>query len=51
VGRKTVHLQCTDGTVRLEGVQPAGKKVMAAADWGRGLPEDARFLTGPEGAR
>jgi len=51
VGRKSVHLQCADGTIRLEGVQPAGKKVMAAADWARGLPEGARFLTGPEETR
>jgi methionyl-tRNA formyltransferase len=51
VGRKTVHLQCADGTIRLERVQPAGKKEMAAADWARGLSEGARFLTGPEGAR
>ncbi|HRO29077.1 methionyl-tRNA formyltransferase [Citricoccus sp.] len=51
VGRKAVHLQCADGTIRLERVQPAGKKVMAAADWARGLPEGARFLTGAEEAR
>ncbi|MDI3330977.1 MAG: methionyl-tRNA formyltransferase [Micrococcus sp.] len=51
VGRKSVHLQCADGSIRLERVQPAGKKIMAAADWGRGLPEGARFLTGPEGTR
>ncbi|HEY4614546.1 MAG TPA: formyltransferase family protein, partial [Citricoccus sp.] len=51
VGRKTVHLQCADGAVRLDRVQPAGKKAMAAADWGRGLPAGARFLTGTEGER
>jgi methionyl-tRNA formyltransferase len=51
VGRKAVHLHCADGTIRLERVQPAGKKAMHAADWARGLSEGARFLTGPEGAR
>ncbi len=51
VGRKSVHLRCAEGAVRLERVQPAGKKVMAAADWARGLSGGARFLTGPEGAR
>ncbi|MGW9550283.1 methionyl-tRNA formyltransferase [Citricoccus zhacaiensis] len=45
-GRKSVHLQCADGTVRLVQVQPAGKKPMSAADWARGLPEGARFQTG-----
>ncbi len=45
-GRKTVHLQCADGTVRLVQVQPAGKKPMSAADWARGLPEGTRFQTG-----
>lgn len=51
VGRTAVHLRCADDDIRLDRVQPAGKKVMAAADWARGLPEGARFLTGPEGAR
>lgn len=51
VGRRAVHLQCADGAVRLDRVQPAGKKAMAAADWGRGLPAGARFLTGTEGER
>ncbi len=45
-GRKAVHLQCADGTVRLVRVQPAGKKPMSAADWARGLPEGTRFQTG-----
>ncbi|NUL45183.1 methionyl-tRNA formyltransferase [Cellulosimicrobium funkei] len=45
-GRKTVHLHCADGTVRLVQVQPAGKKPMSAADWARGLPEGARFQAG-----
>ncbi len=45
-GRNSVHLRCADGQVRLDRVQPAGKRPMAAADWARGLPEGARFLTG-----
>ncbi|GAA1120310.1 methionyl-tRNA formyltransferase [Citricoccus alkalitolerans] len=45
-GRKTVHLQCADGAVRLVQVQPAGKKPMSVADWARGLPEGARFQAG-----
>jgi methionyl-tRNA formyltransferase len=45
-GRKTLHLVCADGAVRLDRVQPAGKKPMAAADWARGLPAGSRFQTG-----
>ncbi|MFC7402489.1 methionyl-tRNA formyltransferase [Citricoccus sp. GCM10030269] len=41
--RSTVHVRCADGWVRLERVQPAGKKLMSAADWARGLPEGSRF--------
>ncbi|QCU78163.1 methionyl-tRNA formyltransferase [Citricoccus sp. SGAir0253] len=50
-GRRTVHVRCADGAVRLDRVQPAGKKAMAAADWARGLPAGARFLTGMEAER
>lgn len=45
-GRRTVHLQCADTTVRLAQVQPAGKKPMNASDWARGLPAEARFRSG-----
>ncbi|MFY0406044.1 methionyl-tRNA formyltransferase [Solicola sp. PLA-1-18] len=35
--RKTVHVGCADGSVRLGDVRPPGKKHMPAADWARGL--------------
>lgn len=46
-GRQSVHLQCADGLVRLDRVQPAGKKSMKAADWARGLPPGAHFPSAP----
>lgn len=44
--RRAVHLVCADGAVTLDQVQPAGKKMMNAVDWARGLPADARIEAG-----
>lgn len=44
-GRTSVQVQCGDAAVRLVQVQPAGKKLMNAADWARGLPAGSRFQT------
>lgn len=44
--RRAVYLVCADGAVTLDQVQPAGKKMMNAVDWARGLPADARIEVG-----
>ena len=44
--KRTLHLVCADGTVRLDQVQPAGKKPMRAVDWFRGQDPNRRFTTG-----
>jgi methionyl-tRNA formyltransferase len=36
-GKRDVHVGTASGVVRLGDVQPHGKKVMAAADWARGV--------------
>ena len=46
--RREVLLVCADGAVRLDRVQPAGKKPMPAADWLRGQPSTPRFDTGAQ---
>ncbi len=40
-GRRTVNVGTGRGVLELIQVQPAGKRPMAAADWGRGLGGDA----------
>ncbi|MEY5017288.1 MAG: hypothetical protein RL431_337 [Actinomycetota bacterium] len=40
-GRVLVH--CGSGTVELTRVKPAGKSVMSASDWARGVRESVRF--------
>ncbi|MFT3860898.1 methionyl-tRNA formyltransferase [Micropruina sp.] len=40
VDKRSVHVGTARGVLELLQVQPAGKKVMAAADWGRGLGAD-----------
>ena len=40
VGRRTVNVGTGRGVLELLTVQPAGKRPMAAADWGRGLGAD-----------
>ena len=40
-GRRTVNVGTGRGVLELLEVQPAGKRPMAAADWGRGLGGDA----------
>ncbi|MEY4457785.1 MAG: hypothetical protein RIS25_378 [Actinomycetota bacterium] len=40
-GRVLVH--CGNGTIELTRVKPAGKSVMAASDWARGVRENVRF--------
>ena len=37
VGKKDVVVGTGDGAVRMSRIQPPGKKMMNAADWGRGL--------------
>lgn len=44
--KRAVHLVCADGAVILGQVQPAGKKMMSAVDWARGLATDARIEAG-----
>lgn len=44
--KRAVHLVCADGAVTLGQVQPAGKKMMNAVDWARGLADDARIEAG-----
>ena len=45
VGKRTVHVGTATDPVRLGQVQPAGKKRMDAAAWGRGLQgAEARFV-------
>ena len=44
--KRSLHLVCGDGTVRLDQVQPSGKKPMRAVDWFRGQDPDRRFITG-----
>ncbi len=39
-GRRTVNVGTGRGVLELTRVQPAGKRAMAAADWGRGLGAD-----------
>lgn len=46
VSRHSAHLVCRDGAVELTRVQPAGKKMMNAIDWARGLPAGTRIQTG-----
>lgn len=41
-GKNEVLVGTTDGDVRLGTIQPPGKKMMNAADWGRGLAADAK---------
>lgn len=41
-------LRTAGGAVRLSAVQPAGKRLMAAADWARGVPAPVRLLAGVE---
>ncbi|SDL23900.1 methionyl-tRNA formyltransferase [Glycomyces sambucus] len=43
VGKKAVHVGTATEAVRLGQVQPAGKKPMDAASWGRGLQTAPRF--------
>ncbi|WFP15248.1 methionyl-tRNA formyltransferase [Citricoccus muralis] len=47
--KRAVHLVCADGAVTLGQVQPAGKKMMNAVDWARGLADDARIEAGATG--
>jgi methionyl-tRNA formyltransferase len=47
-GKREVHVGTTSGVVRLSGVQPHGKKEMAAADWARGVRIDAGERFSPE---
>lgn len=44
--KRAVHLVCSDGAITLGQVQPAGKKMMSAVDWARGLSDDARIEAG-----
>lgn len=46
--KRSLHLVCGDGTVRLDQVQPAGKKPMRAVDWFRGQDPNRRFITGAQ---
>jgi len=41
----SVFLVCQDGVIELVEVQPAGKKMMRAADWARGVGESTRLQT------
>lgn len=41
-GKNEVLVGTADGDVRLGTIQPPGKKMMNAADWGRGLAADAK---------
>lgn len=42
-GRRSVLVGTGDGALELRIVQPAGRRALAAADWGRGLRGPARF--------
>ncbi len=42
-GKRSVLVGTGDGLLELLQVQPAGKRVVAAADWGRGLRGQGRF--------
>ncbi|GAA4109063.1 methionyl-tRNA formyltransferase [Enteractinococcus coprophilus] len=42
---KRVLLVCQDGVIELTDVQPAGKKMMRATDWARGVDEAVRLQT------
>lgn len=42
-GRRSVLVGTGDGALELRLVQPAGKRALPAADWGRGLRGPARF--------
>ena len=42
-GKREVLVGTGAGTLRLEQVQPAGKRPLAAADWARGLRGEAVF--------
>lgn len=42
---KRVLLVCQDGAIELTDVQPAGKKMMRATDWARGVDPNARLQT------
>lgn len=44
--KRSLHLVCGSGTVRLDQVQPAGKKPMRAVDWFRGQDPNRRFSAG-----
>jgi methionyl-tRNA formyltransferase len=44
-----VFAACGDGWLRLEEVQPAGRRRMTAVDWWRGLRRDSLVLELPEG--
>lgn len=46
VAAKAAWLRTTDGAVRLSRVQPAGRKLMPAADWARGAAPGAALLAG-----
>ena len=43
---RAAWLRTADGAVRLSRVQPAGKKLMPAADWARGAADGAALLAG-----
>lgn len=40
-----VLLMCQDGVIEVTEVQPAGKKMMRATDWGRGVEDSVRLRT------
>lgn len=42
---RRVLLVCQDGAIELTNVQPAGKKIMRATDWARGVSPDTRLQT------
>lgn len=42
---KRVLLVCQDGVIELTDVQPAGKKMMRATDWARGVEDSIRLQT------
>lgn len=48
VAARKAWLRTGPGALELTRVQPAGKKLMAAADWARGANGSPRLLAGPE---
>lgn len=42
---KRVLLVCQDGAIELTDIQPAGKKMMRATDWARGVDPNAKLQT------